>query len=373
MEARGEELIMIDEERLVARFLELARIDSPSGHEQVAGERVMEWLREVGATVDRDPIGNVFGRLDGKGQPLLLNAHLDTVGPAEGVEPSVADGVIHSDGRTVLGADDKSGVAIILEAVRTAQEQGLSLPPLDILFTVQEEVGLAGVKAFDIRRLRAREGIGLDSGGPQGTVVLSAPSQDSLHVVVHGVAAHAGAEPEKGVSAIVAAAEAITRMPLGRIDEETTANIGVISGGKATNIVCDRVEVRGEARSREPAKLVIQTQAMVSAFEEAAAHHGATADIEVTHPYTGYSLEREAPLIRLLADAATKVGLEPNCIESGGGSDANVLNAAGVRITNISTGMAQVHTTEERISIVDMVRCAEWLLAALRLRAGAEA
>ena len=360
---------MIDQERLVARFMELARIESPSGHEQAAGERVMEWLRELGATVERDEIGNVLGRLDGQGEPLLLNAHLDTVVPTEGVRPVLADGVIRSDGRTVLGADDKSGVAIILEAVRTAQEGSLPLPPLDILFTVQEEVGLRGVKAFDVCRLRAREGIGLDAGGPQGTVVVSAPSQDSLQVVVHGIAAHAGAEPEKGISAIVVAAEAITRMPLGRIDEETTANIGVISGGQATNIVCDRVEVRGEARSREPAKLVIQTQAMASAFEEAAARHGATVDIEVSHAYTAYRLAPEEPLLRLLADAASKVGLEPNYFDSGGGSDANVLNEAGIRITNISTGMAQVHTTQEHISVVDVVRCAEWVLAALRLRA----
>jgi tripeptide aminopeptidase len=360
---------MIDQERLVARFLELVRIDSPSGQEQAVGERVMAWLRELGAAVERDAIGNVFAQLDGRGEPLLLNAHLDTVVPGTGIEPVLGAGVIKSDGRTILGADDKAGVAIALEVVRAAQAGGLALPPLDILFTVQEEVGLCGAKAFDTRRLRARQGIGLDSGGAPGTVIVAAPSQDSLEVVVHGVAAHAGVAPEMGISAVVVAAEAIAGLPLGRIDEETTANIGIIQGGRATNIVCDRVEVRGEARSRDPGKLAAQTQAMVGAFEEAAARRGATVDVRVSHPYTAFRLSPEEPILRLLAAGAAEVGLEPQLLPTGGGSDANILNAAGIRIANISTGMELGHSTREQIAIADMLHCASWLLACLRLRA----
>jgi tripeptide aminopeptidase len=371
MEAAEEKPLMIDRERLVACFMELAGIASPSGREQAATERVMAWLGALGVAVERDAIGNVFARLEGQGEPLLLNAHLDTVAPAADVQPVLADGIIRSDGRTVLGADDKSGVAIILEVVRTTLEKGLPLPPLDLLFTVQEETGLRGARAFDLSRLQAREGIGLDGGGPKGTVVLAAPSQDSLAVVVHGVAAHAGAEPEKGINAIRVAAEAISTMPLGRIDEETTANIGIISGGQATNIVCDRVKVRGEARSRAPAKLAAQTQAMVAAFEEAAARHGTTVDVQVDRAYNAYSLTPEEPVVRLLAAGAARVGLEPQYVASGGGSDSNVFNAAGIRITNISTGMQEVHTVREQIAVVDMVRCAEWVLACLQLRAGA--
>ncbi len=361
---------MINEERLLASFVELAAIPSLSRHEQAVGERALAWLRELGAMVDRDAVGNVLGRLDGQGEPLLLNAHLDTVSPADEVRPVVADGVVRSDGRTVLGADDKSGVAIILEVVRTAQEQGIPLPPLDILFTVQEEIGLCGAKAFDTSRLRAREGIGLDSGGPAGTIVLSAPAQDSLQVIVHGLASHAGQAPEKGVSAIRVAAEAIAQMPHGRIDEETTANIGAITGGKATNIVCDRVEVRGEARSRDDGKLAEQTQAMVKAFKDAAACHGASVDIHVSRQYSAYRMTPEDGIIRLLTAGARQVGAEPIYVASGGGSDSNVFNTAGIRITNISAGMQQVHTTEEWVAVADMVRSAEWLLACLRLRAG---
>jgi len=361
---------MIDTERLVACFMELVRIDSPSGQEQAVGDRVLGWLRELGVAAERDAIGNVLGRLDGRGEPFLLNAHLDTVVPGNGVQPVLADGVIKSDGRTVLGGDDKAGVAIILEVLRTARDKGLTLPPLDILFTVQEEVGLRGAKAFDARRLRARQGIGLDAGGPQGTIDVSTPSHDTLDIVVHGVAAHAGGEPEKGISAIEVAAEAITRMPLGRIDQETTANVGTIVGGKATNIVADRVEMRAEARSRNPRKLAAQVQAMRQALEEAAAARGVGVDIQLTHEYVGYSFKPEDPLIRLLAAGAAEVGLEPIYTPTGGGSDANVLNAAGVQITNISVGMDRVHTTQEQIAVADMVRCAEWVLACLRLRAG---
>ncbi len=362
---------MINEERLVASFMALARMDSPSGEERAVSDYLMNALQGLGAEVERDAIGNVFSRLPGHGEPLLLNAHMDTVGPVGNIQPVLVDGVIKSDGRTILGADDKAGIALILEVVRTALEQGLDLPPLDILLTVQEETGLCGAKAFDTSRLRAREGIGLDTGGAPGTIAVAAPTHDVLKAVVHGVAAHAGAEPEKGISAIVVAAEAISRMPLGRIDEETTANIGFINGGRALNIVPDLTEVRGEARSRDKAKLEAQVRRMVAAFEEAAARYGARVEVEVKREYTGFRLAPDEPIIRLLARGAAEAGLEPSYIETGGGSDANILNAAGIRIVNISCGMDKVHTTDEQIAVADMVRTAEWLLACLRLRASA--
>ncbi len=364
---------MIDEARLVAHFIELVRIDSPSGQEQAIGKRVMAMLRSLGATVARDEIGNVLGRLDGAGEPLMLNAHLDTVGPAHNVQPLVEDGIIRTDGSTILGADDKAGVAIILEVITSMRGDGLPHPPLDVLFTVQEEIGLRGAKAFDLSRLRARECIGLDAGMPQGAIDVSAPSQNHLEAVVYGVAAHAGAEPEKGISAIRVAAEAICAMPLGRIDEETTANIGVISGGQATNIIPACVELKGEARSRDQAKLDAQTAAMERALDEAADRHGASVDIQVTRVYDAYRLRPEGPLVALLAAGAAEVGLEPLYVATGGGSDANVFNAGGIQATNIACGMDQVHTTHEQIAVADMVRCAEWLQACLRLRAAGAA
>jgi tripeptide aminopeptidase len=362
---------MIDETRLLETFLDLVRISSPSQQEQAMAERVSVLLRALGATVERDQMGNLLGCLAGQGEPLLLNAHLDTVVPCDNVTPVVTDGVITSDGRTVLGGDDKAGIAIVLEVIRAAQEARQPLPPLDILFTVQEEIGLRGARGFDTRKLRARQGIGLDAGGATGTIVVSAPSQDILEVVVHGTAAHAGAEPEKGVSAILVAAEAIAAMPLGRIDAETTANIGTINGGRATNIVADRVDIRGEARSRDAGKLTRQVQAMVRAFEDAAVRRGATVDIEVSHEYSAFTLGPDSPLLKLLAAGAAQLGITPLYVPTGGGSDSNILNAAGIEITNIAAGMDEVHTNHERIALADMLACARWLEACLRLRAGA--
>ena len=360
---------MINEDRLLQTFLELVRIDSPSEHEEAIGRELAARLTALGLTVERDASGNVIGRLDG-GKPdgdwLLINAHMDTVGNDRGITPVIRDGVVYSDGTTILGADDKSGVAVILEVLRVLKERGLPHRPLEVLFTVEEETHLGRPGRIDLARLRAREGVVLDSGGPIGTFIVSAPSQDKLEVTVHGRAAHAGAEPEKGINAIRVAAEAIAAMPLGRIDEETTANIGVIEGGTATNIVPEMVTIKGMARSRDDAKLERQTAAMVRALEEAAARHGATLDVKVTRAYHSYRVAEDVPIRRKVEAAIRRLGLEPLPQPSGGGSDANVFNHAGIQSVPLSTGMADVHTKEEHIAIADMVACAKLLLEIVR-------
>ena len=280
---------MIDRERLMQTFLELVVIPSPSGEEQVVAAAITRRLEALGLRVETDEAGNLLARVPGRGgdaaqEPLLVTAHMDTVVPCDPVSPVLREGVIYSDGTSILGADDKAGVAAILEVLAALAESQVAHRPLEILFTVSEEKGLRGAKAFDVGRLRASMGIGLDAGGPQGTIVQSAPSQDSLAVEVHGRAAHAGARPEEGINAIRVAAEAIAAMPLGRIDDETTANIGTISGGRATNIIPDLVTLRGEARSRSQAKLAAQTKAMTQALENAATAHGATVDL-LGHPH----------------------------------------------------------------------------------------
>jgi tripeptide aminopeptidase len=321
--------------------------------------------------VVRDATGNVIARLAGEGQPILLSAHIDTVEPGRGVKPVIEDGVITSDGTTILGADDKSGVAVILEVLRVLVEQDLPptklAPPLEVALTVSEEKGQKGAKGLDLTRLRAREGIVLDSGGEIGTVVVSAPSQDKIRAVVHGKAAHAGAEPEKGINAIVVAAEAIAAMPLGRIDEETTTNIGRIQGGTATNIVPDLAEMEGEARSHDERKLEAQVQAMTEALKKAANRHGAVVELDVWRSYSAFKLSEEDGIVRRAVAAAKTLGLTPALVPSGGGSDANVFNAGGIAAINVSTGMDKVHTTEERIAVADMVKCAEFLLAILEM------
>ena len=360
---------MINQEQLLDTFLELVRIDSPSLHEQAIGDELAARLAGWGLAVERDASGNVFGWLDGSptgGDSLLLNAHMDTVGEDRGIRPVIRDGVVTSDGSTILGGDDKSGIAIILQVLQVLKEQGLPHRPLEVLFTVEEELNLGRAGRIDVGRLRSRQGLVLDSGGPIGSYVTAAPSQDKIEVTVLGKAAHAGSEPELGINAIRVAAEAIAAMPLGRIDEETTANIGVIKGGTVTNIVPDNVFVNGMARSRNQAKLERQVAAMVRALEEAAARHGARLDLKVEHAYRLYEVPEDSAMRQAFEAAARRVGLVPLPHPSGGGSDANILNHAGIQALPISTGMTAVHTHDESIAIADMAQCAELVLEMVR-------
>jgi len=357
---------MTNSTRLLETFLDLVRIDSPSGDEAKISEELVARLRHLGLDVQTDALHNIVARRQGKGEPLLLMAHMDTVMPGKGIKPVIRDGVVYSDGTTILGADDKSGIAVILEILRVLKEEPVDSPPLEVVISVQEETGLFGIKALDATGLQARIGVSFDTGDVPGSIVVSAPSHNVLSAVVHGKAAHAGAEPENGINAIVIAAQAVAAMPLGRIDEETTANIGTIQGGRATNIVPDRVELRGEARSRQEDKLEAQTAKMVEALRSAATRQSGSVDIDVQRAYRGYHLtESDTTVARLMA-ACRKLGVEPRLVPSGGGSDVNILNALGKQVVNLSTGMTCVHTLEEHIALSDMVACAEIVLEFIR-------
>ena len=271
----------------------------------------------------------------------------------------------------MLGGDDTSGVAIILEILHLLQAQrqhtGEESPALEIAFTVQEEVGLCGSKAMDLSLLAARQGIVLDMGGPRGAIVVQGPSQNMIHARVHGRKSHAATAPEQGINAIRVASEAIAAMPLGRVDEETTANIGVIHGGTATNIVPDLVEIEGEARSQNEEKLQHQTEVMVHALHEAAGRHGAHVEVDVELAYRGYRIPDDAPLVMALGQAMRQFGIEPLHMPTAGGSDANIFNEHGIQTVNISTGMTHVHSTEERIHLSEMVACAQLLAHLLHI------
>ncbi len=358
----------IDRDRLVNTFLELVQIDSPSGYEAEIGHHLQTLLAELGGEVHQDEANNLIAHFPGtrEGPPLMLNAHMDTVGTDRGIKPMVHEGVITSDGTTILGADDKSGVAAILEVVRVlVAHPDLPHPPLDVVFTVGEEQGLLGARALDIGWLRARKGLVLDSGGPIGTIIIAAPYQDKHWIRVLGRASHAGAEPEKGINAIQVAAEAIASMRLGRIDEETTANVGVIRGGVATNIIPEMVEVQSEARSHTESKLVAQSEHMLTLFREAARRHRARVEIEHKRLYDGYRLSTDSPLVRWVAEAAEHLGFSPTYKKAGGGSDANIFNHKGISSVVISTGQADVHTPAEHIAVEDLVDCARWVLEAV--------
>jgi len=353
---------LINETRLVETFLDLVAIDSPSGQEGAISKDLARRLAELGGAVETDEHWNLIARWPGNGGGwLMLSAHMDTVGVHTGIKPVIRDGVIYSDGTTILGGDDKSGVAAILEVIRSLREDGLGHPPIEVVISVGEEVSLRGAKLLDKSKLKSQRGYVMDAGGPIGTIVTSAPSQDSLEVKVHGKTAHAGSEPERGINAIVVASAAIMAMPLGRIDFETTANIGVIQGGVATNIVPDEVFIKGEARSRDNLKLAAQTAAMAVAFQDAAEQYGARVELKIKRSYSTFKWSDDHPVVAAAVSAAQRLGLTPHIQGTGGGSDANIYAEAGIVCAVLSTGMEDVHTPSEHIAIADMVDAARLL------------
>jgi tripeptide aminopeptidase len=352
-------------ERLLNTFLDLVRIDNPSGQETDVVQYIRRTLEPLGLSFEQDEHLNLVARLPGEGEPLLINAHTDCVAPCVGVRPVVEDGIIRSSGDTVLGADDLAGVAAILEGVRRVRESGGTHRAAELLFTSQEEIGLRGAAVFDYSRLQASMGVTLDSTGAIGGMCMGGPSQDSLIAVILGKAAHAGLEPEAGINAIRVAAEAIAAMPLGRIDAETTANVGVIQGGAATNIIPERAELHGEARSHNQASLDAQIEAMSRALNEAAERHGATLELTISHPYRTYRLKDDEPVVQYVMTTFKRLDIEPYTYISGGGSDVNIFAQHGIRVVNVSLGYQAIHTLNEHMAVADLERAAQFVTALL--------
>lgn len=351
-------------------FIALVQIDSPSGEEAAIASNVIDRLAALGCEAWTDPHGSVVGRRSGRGAgaalpPILLSAHLDTVVPGHGVRPHVIDGIVRSDGTTILGADDKAGLTAILVALGRTLADGESSRPVELALTVQEETGLTGAKLMDHTQFMAREAIVIDSAGPVGAIVGRGPAQDSLTIEIHGKASHAGVSPEAGVSAIVVAARAIDGMRLGRIDATTTANLGTIQGGMATNIIPPSVVIRGEARGIDLSSLSAQVTHMREQFETAAAAAGATVDVTVTRSYDAIDLDESTPLVQLVQRAMRSVDVAPHMIATGGGSDANVMAGRGFTVANLGFGVVGPHALDEHISVADLNRIADVVTAIL--------
>jgi tripeptide aminopeptidase len=354
-------------------FLELAAIPSPPGDERAVADRVIAELRALELQVDEDGAGpemgsnagNLLCRLEptNEGLPIFLCAHLDTVPPEGPIEPVVEDGVVRNAGGTILGADDKAAVAAMIEGVRQLLEEKRPHAGLELLFTQKEEVGLRGAYAFDHSRLAARHGFVYDQGNPIGEIVLGAPHAHALDVTFRGQAAHAGMAPEEGRSAIAAAARAIADLRLGRIDEETSANVGTIEGGTARNIVPDRCMLRVEARSHDERKLADLVQEMNETFAFAASLEDCRVETTMERSYRGYRLGREDLSVRLARTALERVGYTPTFALSGGGADANVFNERGLECVNLANGMAAIHSPEEHIAVADLEAMVQVTLA----------
>ncbi|MFS1915498.1 MULTISPECIES: M20/M25/M40 family metallo-hydrolase [unclassified Vibrio] len=364
-------MTQINEQRLVEHFCDLVKIDSESRNEKAIAEALAEQLGELGFEVHKLAVPeevsngfNIYARLDGTlPGSTVFSCHMDTVTPGIGIEPIIEDGIIRSKGNTILGGDDKSGIAAIMEAVRVIQAEGQAHKTIEIAFTVFEEGGLFGSLNFDMSYIQSEHAIVLDTGGPIGTIVNAAPGQQKIVAKIKGRPAHAGLAPEEGISAIQVAADAITKMNLLRIDEETTANIGIVEGGQATNIVMPELKVVAEARSLNGEKLTAQVEHMISTFEESAKQFGAEVEIESTRAYDAFVIADDHPHILSIKSAFEKLDVTANTKRTGGGSDANNFNAKGLTTVNLSTGMAKVHTTEEYIAVKDMVAITEFVVA----------
>ncbi len=361
--------------RLLDTFLDLVRIDSPSGSEAACAAYCHAALEALGCTVWTDDsaaqtgsdTGNLIAELPGDLPGVIgLSAHLDCVEPCRGVEPRIVDGVIVSAGDTVLGADDKVGLAATIEALRRLVESGEPRPTVKALFTVQEEVGLVGAKYLSADDASCDLCLVLDADGRPGGIVVAAPTHYTFCAEFRGRAAHAGVQPELGISAVQMAADAVSRMELGRLDAESTANVGSIRGGSATNVVPARCELTGECRSLVRERVEELRERMDAALREAASAGGGSVEIVWKREYEGFGVPTDAPEVQLVSGACEDVGLVPRTYRTGGGSDANVLASMGVRTLALACGMAGVHGTHEQLAIADMEALTDLVLAAIR-------
>jgi tripeptide aminopeptidase len=374
---------VIQETRLVDLFLDLCRIDSPALAEREIVAWTKRYLEQIGLEVREDSAGeriggnanNLIARLPGNvpGAPkVFLSAHFDTVEPTAGLQIEEVDGIFRSASDTILGADDKGGMAPAIEAVHALKESGEPHGDVYLLLTVAEEIGLKGAAALDLSQVDVDFGYVLDTGPPVGSFVTRTATHDRLVFTIHGRPAHAGKDPEKGVNAIEVAADAIHGMTLGRVAPETTANLGIIEGGTAVNVVCPSVKIRAEARSTSEEDLDRQVGHMVQRFEEAARGRGARLEVEHDRHYRRYEVADDHPVVRIAQEASRNLGFDPELRTTLGGSDANVFNAAGVPSIVMATAMEKIHTHEEQISRQGLIDTARLALEILRVAAAGE-
>jgi tripeptide aminopeptidase len=386
----------LNEKQIVDRFLELVKINAVSHFERPvadylkkvcteelklevsednAGNEVIQDLTdETKQLLQHQPqTGNVIAKFKGnidEAPALLFTAHMDTVVANPGIKTHIDEQqVIRTDGKTILGADDRAGVTAVLEACKYIQENNIPHGDIYFAFTIAEETGLFGSKYLDTSKMNVKCAFVMDSGGPPNTIINAAPAEVDWTVRIYGKAAHSGVNPEDGLNAISVAADAISKLTLGRIDEETTINIGVIQGGEKTNIVCDRVEILGETRSRNKQKLSEQLNKVHTAFQAAGEKWGCRVDIEEQKIYDGFVLTESDDVVSLAMEGLRKVGIEPILAPRGGGSDTNNLNSKGVPAVNLGVGATKDHTVDENLKVVDLINATKLVIGIIQTAA----
>ncbi len=352
--------MMISQERLVNAFCDLVRIDSPSGEEEAMAQHLSQHLSRLGFHVQRDDHGNVIASEDGQ-NPLLLSAHMDTVEPGRGIKPALKGDRIVSDGTTILGGDCKAGVAAIMEGVESVLEEGIDHRPVQIVFTRGEEIGLVGASNLDYSLIKAAEAVVFDGNGPVNTITGASPTYMRFDISVKGRAAHAGVEPEKGLSAIRIVSEIINELPQGRLDDETTFNVGLISGGSVRNAVPADATFGGEFRSRNTETFDLVKMQLLAALDQARQRYQDASiqeDLEIM--FQMYNLDPDEEIVKLTTRIMGDMGMEPNIQPSGGGTDGNVFRLNGIQ--NVVVGMSTnaMHTVDEYVVIPDLVDTARF-------------
>lgn len=369
--------IMINEQRIVDLFIELVQVDSETKHEEKIAVVLKEKFTALGVEVVEDDAkektghgaNNLICTLPATKEgvdTIYFTSHMDTVVPGNGIKPSIEDGYIKSDGTTILGADDKAGLAAMLEAIAVLKEEKITHGKIEFIITVGEESGLVGAKALDSNLVTAKFGYALDSDGKVGDIIVAAPTQAKVNATIYGKTAHAGVAPERGVSAITIASRAISKMPLGRIDEETTANIGRFEGGTQTNIVCDRVDILAEARSLIPEKMEAQVAKMKEAFETAAQEMGGRAEVDIKVMYPGFKFGDGDHVVEVAKKAVANINRPSRLLQSGGGSDANVIAGFDIPTVNLAVGYEDIHTTNEKIPVEELVKTSELVVSIIK-------
>lgn len=364
---------LINKHRLIRTFIELAKIKSPSKNEKEIAYFVSEKLKKIGLEVFVDECGKKFGgnsgniiailKKDKSRKPIFLVAHLDTVVLNGDIIPVLKNGrIINENKKCILGADDKVAVATILESLQTIKEKNIQTGDIYIIFTVSEEVGILGAKHLDYKSIKAKYGFVFDAEGDIGTIFNEAPYHNSFNIKIIGKASHAGISPEKGINSIKIASLAISKLKLGRIDEETTCNIGKIEGGIERNIIPEITEVMGEARSLNIDKLKKVTDDIINAFNKAAHENGAKLKYEIEREYNGFKISEDETPVIIAKNAIKNLGKIPKVISTGGGSDINIFNHKGKVAINLSSGMENVHSSKEYVKISQLEKLAALIL-----------
>ncbi|MDI2588325.1 M20/M25/M40 family metallo-hydrolase [Psychrobacillus sp. NEAU-3TGS] len=356
----------VNEERLLTLFLELAKINGPSMKEQPVADFLVKALTELGFTLEFDnahhnyngEVGNLIAWKEGTDSsipPLFFSTHMDTVLPTEKLQPVIKDGVIYSDGTTILGADDRSALAAYLEGVRAIIESGVPHGPIELILTVNEQRGLVGATHLDYSKARSKVGYIFDSSGDVGQIILKGPYSSRIWMEVKGNAAHIALNAEEGNSAFLIAAEGLLNMKLGTIDEETLANIGIMEGGELTSIIPGSVTVAGEVRSFSKEKLELQLKQMEEAMQKAAEKNGGNVNIRIEKKYSGFDIPKDHVLTKTVESASHNINVKPYLTETLGGADTNVLNENGLTCLTLGNGFQNIHSFRECISIENLI------------------